>query len=323
MLYGSPVASLEVGLSERLGAEMTFVTADYSAPPEAMAEQLDGCDAMIAVRYDRTIPPPPGLRLIQVPGVGYDEIALESLPQAVALCNVSGHGPAVAEYVVGALLSRTLNLCAADASFRSGSWDRSSRMGAAPHGEVFGKRVGIVGYGLIGRAVAARLRPFGVQIEICNRSDPGPSADVDRYWPIGALCEMAANCDIMIVTVALTPETTGLVDRGVLAALPAGAVLVNVARGPVVDEDALFHALESGHLGGAVLDVWWQYPVDANDVSARPSQHDFTRFPGVLITPHISGWSAGTLQRRLDIMADNLQRLARGAALLNVVRAPQ
>ncbi len=252
MLYGSPVAALRPGLGERLGPATTIVVADYADPPETIAARLEGCEALIAVRYDANVPPSPALRLLQVPGVGYDEIALEHLPPAATLCNVSEHGPAVSEYVVAALLARATGLCAADAAFRAGSWEHSSRMGATPHTELFGARVGIVGFGLIGRELARRLRPFAVRIEVCNRSDPGPSHEVDQYHPLARLREMSAGCDVLVLTVALTPETTGLVDRAVLAALPAGALLVNVARGPVVDEDALYEALESGHLGGAV-----------------------------------------------------------------------
>jgi phosphoglycerate dehydrogenase-like enzyme len=323
MLFGSPVAALRDGLVERVDPDTTFVEADYADPAATIAERLEGCAALITVRYDAAMPPAPTLRLVQVPGVGTDEIALEHLPAAAALCNVSEHGPAVAEYVVGALLARATGLCAADATFRAGSWQHSSRVGAAPHAELYGARVGIVGFGLIGREVARRLKPFGVGIEVCNRSDPGPVPEISGYHPLHRLRAMAAGCDVLIVTVALTAETAGLVDRAVLAALPAGAVLVNVARGPIVDEDALFQALESGHLGGAVIDVWWQYPAGADDLSAPPSRHDFGRLENVVMTPHISGWTGGTLARRLDVMANNLKRLARGEPLLNVVRPPR
>ncbi len=319
MLYGSPVAVLHQGLSERF-SEASFVTADYTDKPEAIAERLEDCEAIVAVRLNGTVPVPPSVKLVQVPGIGYDEIVLDEVPAFVTVCNVGEHGPAVAEYVVGALLARAINLCEVDSAFRAGSWRHSSRMGALPHSELLGARVGLVGFGQIGREVASRLRPFGVTIEICNRSDIPASKLFDRYWPLASLTDMAAVCDILIVTVALTSETRGLVRDDVLSALPEGAVLVNVARGPIVDEDALFQALQSGHLGGAILDVWWAYPDSAKDLAARPSRHDFAKLTGVMVSPHISGWSRGTFSRRLDVMAENLRRLSLGQQLSNVVR---
>ena len=319
MLYGSSVAALEEGLRERLDMDARFVTADYSDPPELLAKQLQGCEAMVAVRYTADIPPSSSLRLIQVPGHGCDEIDFDALPPAATLCNVGEHGPAVAEYTIGALLAHSTNLIAQDNAFRSGSWSGSSRMGTSPHGELVGARVGIVGYGAIGRALAARLRPFETKVSICNRSRPG-SMDADHtYYALSSLAEMAAECDILIITVALTQETTGLIDKTVLSALPSGAVLVNVARGPVVNEDALYSVLSNGHLGGAVLDVWWAYPADVTDTHARSSRHDFTQFCDVIITPHISGWSRGTVSRRLDTMARNITRITTGEAFVNQV----
>lgn len=319
MLYGSPVGVLRQGLSERLSGA-SFVTADYTDNSETVAERLEGCEAMVAVRLDGTVPVPPSVKLVQVPGIGYDEIDLHEVPPSITVCNVGEHGPAVAEYVVGTLLARAINLCEVDTAFRGGSWRHSSRMGALPHAELLGARVGLVGFGQIGREVASRLRPFGVTIDICNRSEIPASDLFDRYWPISSLTEMAAVCDILIVTVGLTSETRGLVQDDVLSSLPKGAVLVNVARGPIVDEDALFKALQSGHLGGAILDVWWAYPESAEDMAARPSRHDFSKLPGVMVSPHISGWSRGTFSRRLDVMADNLRRLSLGQQLANVVR---
>lgn len=319
MLYGSPVGILRDGLTARLG-DVSFVEAGYADGADVVADRLHGCSAVVAVRMDGSVTLPGSVKLVQVPGIGTDEIAVDALPPWVTLCNVGEHGPAVAEYVIGALLARATGLCATDAAFRAGSWEASSRMGGAPHRELFGARAGIIGFGQIGREIARRLGPFGVRVEVCNRSKVTEAEPVDRYWPMTGLTEMAAGCDILIVTVALTPVTQGIIGREVLGALPEGAVVVNVARGPIVDEDALYEALSREHLGGAVLDVWWQYPETADGGAVRPSRHDFTQFPGVVVTPHISGWSGGTVSRRLDVIADNLRGLSKGRALSNVVR---
>jgi phosphoglycerate dehydrogenase-like enzyme len=319
LLYGSPVAALEDGLRKRLDSNANFVTADYSDSPEILEKLLEDCQVMVTVRYNKNVPLSPSLQLIQVPGLGCDEIDFETLPAAVTLCNVGEHGPAVAEYIIGALLARATKLITQDTEFRAGSWAGSSRMGASPHGELTGARIGIVGYGAIGRALAARLHPFETKISICNRSQPENIDTDNAYFAISRLAEMAIDCDILIITVALTKETTGLIDDKVLSALPPGAVLVNVSRGPVVNEGALFAALSNGHLGGAVLDVWWNYPADVTDLYAQASKYDFTKFSDVIISPHISGWSRGTVSRRLDVIAKNIMCVMTGEVFENQV----
>jgi phosphoglycerate dehydrogenase-like enzyme len=117
---------------------------------------------------------------------------------------------------------------------------------------------------------------------------------------------------------ALERETTGLIDARRLALLKPSAFLVNIARGPVVDEDALWAVLRDGRIAGAALDVWWQYP-DAAEPTRRGSRHPFHELPNVIVTPHNSGWTEGTGRRRLAEIADNLNRFIRGDALINLV----
>lgn len=321
ILLGGSGQSFREGLLATLGPQHTLVNLDADADTAAYRAAFEGASAVVSNRYDHTFPEAPTLRLVQVTGVGTDDIVREALPAAVTLANVSGHGPAVAEYVVGALLAQRIGLCEAASAFKKGDWSRSSRMGGAPSGELHGKRVGILGYGLIGREVATRLRPFGVSIAVCNRTAPAESPLYDRAFSLENFPAMAAECDILVVATALTEATRGLVGARVFEALPAGATIVNVARGPVVDEDALHDALDAGRLGAAIIDVWYNYPAGPGDGAAKPSRHDFGRFENVMMTPHISGWSEGTLQRRVEEIAENLQRLERGEPLLNVLKA--
>jgi len=321
VLLGSTAAALQDGVRAHLGPEHTLAMVPDGAGHAEIAAAFEGATVVVTNSYHHDLPPAPDLRLVQVTGVGYDGIDRSAMPAGSVLCNVSGHGPAVAEYVVGALLAHRIRLCEADRTFRAGSWERSSRLGAAPHPELFGQRVGIVGFGLIGREVAARLRPFGVTIDVANRTPPAPDPLHDRAFPLGRLAEMAAGCDILVVAAALTEETRGLIGEAVFAALPVGATVVNVARGPVVDEDALHVALAAGRLGGAIIDVWYNYPEGPHDGAARPARHDYARFPNVMMTPHISGWSEGTVTRRVAEIARNLEGLRRGEPLRNVVEA--
>jgi len=157
-----------------------------------------------------------------------------------------------------------------------------------------------------------------LKIHAANRS-PIPDGVVDRAFALTDLHAFLASVDIVIVTLPLTPQTQGIVDAAALAAMRPGAWLVNVGRGPVVDETALYDALQQHHLGGAVIDTWYQYPSPDRPACA-PAQHDFSALGNVLMTPHMSGWTEGTVRRRQQTMADNIARLAAGQPLHNVLK---
>ncbi len=129
---------------------------------------------------------------------------------------------------------------------------------------------------------------------------------------------MLPECDILLIACALGPETQGLIDARRLALMKPGAVLINVARAPIVDEAALFSALKEGHLGGAAIDVWSREPT-SDEPQRRPSEYPFHELPNVLMTPHCSGFTDGAVERRWGSVAGNLDRLVRGEVLENVV----
>lgn len=319
VLYGSPVLSFEADLRQRLPSDFEISAVDYDSTDAELSEAFAGADATIAVRYDARIPAVPSLRMVQVPGVGCDEIDTSVLPENARVCNVHSHGDGVAEYVVLGMLQWCHRFFEAHASFQSGSWERSSRLNAAPHCELSGSVVGIIGYGLIGRSVAAHLQGFGVTTLICNRSKPAEDGLHTRFFRLDDIKAMAGQCDFLVVSIPLTNVTRDLLSHQQLAAMKANAVLINVSRGPVVNESALFGALRDGTIGGAIIDVWYNYPGRADEFNARPSRYDFASLPNVYMTPHIAGWTRGTVQRRWNTIADNLLRLAKGKALLNIV----
>ena len=129
---------------------------------------------------------------------------------------------------------------------------------------------------------------------------------------------MLKESDFVVLSCALTAETKGLIDARRLAAMKPGAYLINLARGAVADEDALYRALEEGTLGGAALDTWWRYP-NPQDPHPRPSRRPFHELPSVLMTPHCSPWTEATVERRARDIARNLDRFARGEPVANLV----
>jgi phosphoglycerate dehydrogenase-like enzyme len=198
------------------------------------------------------------------------------------------------------------------------SWRTSWVESGAPHGEVRGSTLGIVGYGRVGHEVARRAAPFGVRILAANRTARAPEGGVERVFPMAELDRMLPECDTVALCTALGPETTGLIDARRLSLMKPTAFLINIARGQVIDEDAVYAALRDRTIGGAALDVWWQYP-SAAEPARRGSRHPFHELPNVIVTPHNSGWTQGMVRRRWDEIADNIGRCVRGEPLINVV----
>src|SRR6478736_1133592 len=206
-------------------------------------------------------PPAPRLRLLQSVAAGLFLHDTEAVPKGVTICNVFGHEPAIAEYVIMTMLVLTHRLFEAVTAFRAGSWVASPQFGGGgPHGEVLGRTIGITGYGRIGREVAERAAGLKCRVIAANRSPVAASAPAETVFPLAELDRMLPMCDTVLISCGLAPETKGLIDARRLALMKPGALLLNVARAAIVDEDALYSELKDGHLGGAALDVWWKYP---------------------------------------------------------------
>jgi phosphoglycerate dehydrogenase-like enzyme len=264
-------------------------------------------------------PPAPRLRLLQSVAAWLDLLDTGAVPRGVTICNVFGREPAIAEYAIMTMLVLTHRLFEAVTAFRAGSWVASPQFGGgSPHGEVLGQTIGIIGYGRIGREVAARAAGLKCRVLAANRSPVADPAPAETVFPLAEIDRMLPLCDTVLVACALAPETQGLIDARRFALMKPGALLINVARAAIVDEDALYAALKDGRLGGAALDVWWQYPTPA-EPERRPSRCPFHELPNVLITPHSSSSSGATADRRWSAVAGNLDRFARGEPLQNVV----
>ena len=263
-------------------------------------------------------PEAPRLKLLQAATAGIDMIDVPSLPRGITVCNVYGHEPAIAEYVIGTMLALTLRLFDSVTAFRAGSWAAHQPAGGSPHGEIFGKTIGIVGYGRIGRDVAQRAVPFGCKVIAANRSPVTDKGDASEIYPLAELDHMLPQCDVVLIAAGLGPETRGLIDARRLALMKPTALLINIGRAAIVDEEALYEALRDNRLGGAALDVWWQH-WSPEQPDRRPSRFPFHELPNVLMTPHCSGFTDGTADRRWGDLAANLDRFVRGEALHNVV----
>lgn len=320
VFYGSLIHHLPPTLLAKVKTPWTTERFLEKDPREDFARALAGADALISLQWSREFPPAPKLRLIQSPGTGVDFIDFAAVPPGVAVCNCYGHAEGTAEYVLLALLlwCQTSFVPSHEAFRRERSWRHSGRVNGPIMGELYGSTVGILGLGAIGRAVAERLQGFGVTVVGCNRT-LREVPHVDAQYPLGRIDEFLARCDYVVVAAALAPETERMIDERRLAAMKPSAVLVNVSRGPIVEEDALFAALKDKRIRGATLDVWYAYPRH-DDLRVAPSRHPFHELDNVWMTPHIAAWTTGMVDRRWSEIARNLDSLARGEPLLHRLR---
>jgi phosphoglycerate dehydrogenase-like enzyme len=243
----------------------------------------------------------PRLKLIQKIGIGVNTIDLEAAKaRGIPVCNLPGtNSRAVAELTLAMMLTTLRRLPRFDASVRRGVW-------TDPLGELGGRTVGLVGYGAIPRLLAPVLTAMGCRVLYTDRA---PVADaLGEFRSLPALLQEA---DVVTLHVPLTPETTHLIDAASLARMKRGAVLINTARGGLVDQAALTEALSSGHLAAAGLDV---FEAEPPDFSAP-----LFRLPNLVLSPHVAWLTTGTFDRSFVVAAENCRRVAAGEPLLHRV----
>ena len=318
LFHGQNAANFRQGFEQMIEPGHTIVDVSDTLSVPGEAEHYASADVIVGIKLDASMPKPSKLRLYQAPAAGTDAIDLSLLPAQSALCNCHGHEDAIAEYVFAALLTRHVPLATADADLRRGRWTYWAGRPNALRTELGSQTIGLLGFGHIAKAIAARAKAFGMRVHAANRSAV-TSEHVDRAYALSDLHAFLADCDVVVVTLPLTAQTQGLVDAAAFQAMRPSAWLVNVGRGPVVAEQALFDALRSRRLGGAVIDTWYQYPTP-DQPECAPSKLDFTSLDNVVMTPHMSGWTSGTVLRRQQTMADNIARLATGRPLQNVLK---
>ena len=250
----------------------------------------------------------PRLRLVQKIGVGVNTIDLEAARgRGVAVCNMPGTNTrAVAEMTLLLMLGALRRVSQLDAATRTG---RGWKLPAAlqdSYGEVGGRTVGLVGYGAVPSRLAPVLQALGARVLFACRSEK-PTAVGERR----SLIALLAESDIVSLHVPLTPETERLIDADAITRMKPGAVIVNTARGALIDEAALVAALRTGRLGAAGLDVFEAEPTPAGSA--------LLALDNVVCTPHLAWLTQETLERSIAVAVENCRRLAAGEDLLHQV----
>ncbi len=319
VFHGQNAANFRQGFEQLIAPAHQILDLSDALDQPGERAHYESADVVIGIQLHERMPQPLKARLFHAPAAGTDAVNTALLPAHCTLANCFGHENAIAEYVMAALLMRHVPLERADQDLRQQRWTYWAGQKAALRSELGSQTLGLLGFGHIAQTLAQRAKAFGMRVHVANRS-PVNHPMVDQSWTLDGLQDFMGRVDAVVVSLPLTDNTRSLVDRQALNAMRADAVLVNVGRGPVVDERALYEALKARQIGGAVIDTWYQYP-SPTQAECAPSRYDFASLDNVLMTPHMSGWTAGTVRRRQETLADNITRLSRGLPLINVLKA--
>ncbi|MGI8965185.1 MAG: hydroxyacid dehydrogenase [Limisphaerales bacterium] len=248
-------------------------------------------------------------------GVGLDNIDVEAATKqnVVVVAPLNANAASVAELTLGLILALARKIPFSDRLTKSGEWDRKKCVGM----ELDKKTIAICGFGRVGRLVAARARAFGLRIIVF---DPFIKADSSRLGEVGAtlatkLEEALSAADFVTVHAPFTPETRHLFGSKIFSEMKLGAFFLNLSRGGLVDEKALLNALQTGHLGGAALDV--------REVEPPKRKSAFEEMENVILTPHIGAFTHEAQTRTFEAVCEDIDRLLRGEPAVNFVNIPQ
>jgi glyoxylate reductase len=269
------------------------------------ASKADGLLTMISDRIDAGfLDAAPSIRVVSQLAVGYDNIDVAAATaRRVLVTNTPGVlTDATADLAFALMLAHARRLFAGDRALRNGEWGEWSPVFMLSH-DLHGKTLGIVGLGAIGMAIARRALGFGMPVLYWSRTrKPEAEASLGLQWR--SLPELLRQADYVSISLALTPETRGLIGAEQLGMMKRDAVIVNTARGPIIDQDALLSALREGSIGGAALDVFESEPL--------ATDHPLLAFDNVVVSPHVGSATFETRARMTDLAVDNLLAFFRG-----------
>ena len=252
----------------------------------------------------------PKVRWVHSRSAGLDSLLFPELVESpVPLTNGTGvFSLSLGEFALGAILYFAKDFRRMIRNQVAGRWEQFDIT------EISGQTVGIVGYGDIGRAVANRVRAMGMRVLAVKRHGPPlyhVDPLVDQIYSPEQRIEMISRCDYIVASAPLTPETRGMIGEAEFAAMKPSAVVINIGRGPVIDEDAMLKALTGGRIKGAGLDVFTHEPL--------PDGHPFYQLENVLLSPHCADHTADWLQQAMRFFLENFERFRKGEPLRNVV----
>lgn len=258
------------------------------------------------------------LELIQVPFSGMEWLEKEWLTGGCKVCNTNQHSEPIAEYVMLGILEFAVNMRLMDRELRHGRWTYGgSIVRGKKHGEIQNKTIGFIGYGHIAKRVTELATPFGMKFLAISRN---PKQDSRLGWwkDSSYLEELLTESDYILITSPLSDSTRDMINEQTLRKMKPTGVIINVARGPIINEAAIYNALKNREIGGALLDVWYQYASTEN-LEMRPSTFPFHELDNVIMTPHTASWTDDLDTRRIQSVLQNIQNFANKKPLVEVV----
>lgn len=292
---------------------------------DAVLRLLPGKDAFIsAIVKPDLAGVTPGLKAILLSAAGYEKISPSAVPPGCVVANAYEHEAPIAEWVMMAAVVLDHEVLKADRTLRANDWS-AWIFRRPPYRELLGRTMGVIGLGHIGRRVLKLARAYDMRLIAVSRRAPTArdAGSLGLEWAGGMheLDRLLGEADFVLTSTPLTGETRALIGGRELSLMKPTAYIINPARGPIIEEEALYRALKDRRIAGAAIDVWWQYPESPElDPTTPPSRFPFQELDNILMTPHISGGTLGTSARRARVVAANIDRLYRGEPLVNVVR---
>jgi phosphoglycerate dehydrogenase-like enzyme len=276
---------------------------------EAGKETLIKAEVIISQRKltDELVRECKDLKWIQSFSAGVNVLPLQTLKEmGVTVTNTSGiHAPQMTDLAMGMILAFSRSLVEHIRYQKTLRWSREFS-----YGELLDSELLIIGSGKIGEMLAMKAKAFGMRTVGIKRTVT-PLANFDSVRPISELKEAMKTADYVVILLPLTPETRNLVDAEALGCMKESAVFVNLGRGPIVDENALYEILKNKRIRGAALDVYKREPL--------PDDSPLWELDNVIMTPHVGGWGPGNEMRGARLVADNIRRFRKGEKLINVV----
>lgn len=261
------------------------------------------------------------LKMIQTFSAGVDNIDFPAIQKKgdLIICNSHINAAEVAEYAITLLLAVAKNIIPNDKELRKGDW-KYAFGGPNPNVEIRKKTCLIIGLGNIGSEIAKRLRGFDVTIHAATQSGMSKHAElVEKLVKIDEVKHLVREADFIILSLPLTPDSKGLVNEEFISQMKPTSILVNISRGSIIEEKALFDALRENKIRGAGLDVWWRYPTKWRGTGNPPSDLPFQELENLVASPHRAGYSENTEREYFQFAGENILRFIQGKIPLNSI----
>ena len=289
---------------------------------KSLQKELLNANVIITNKWTNKILKAPDLKLLQIPAAGYDNIHFPSIPSGCNVCNIFEHEAPIAEYCILAMLESEIKLFKMNSLLKKGDWT-GYFSNSGFHGELLHKELAIIGYGHIGKEIYKRAQSFGMKTTAVVRNIAKYKNNNSKkltFLSIKNIQKYLNNFDYLIVACPLNNETENLISHDFIKNMKKSSVIINIARGPIINEKALYIALKNKSIRGAIIDVWYQYPKVNNPKKLWPSKFPLHKLENIYMSAHMSAWTHQLWERRFEIITKNIENLRNGRKLINIIK---